>query len=201
MDKVSPDFSTALVKTKSWTDVECSLGDDKNIDLVEDGSSTPIPTCDGLQIVEAHTVVDVDTSPLEGECANDGSDCFVSEVFTPAVACKQEGINGETALPTSVEAATHPEGTVMPVGIDDTDLQPPAKKRSITAYAEQFMDDEVLADPLPPAAEPPAPPMLFGSFVDPGKGDPNILVSLESAELWHQFYQAGTEMIITKSGR
>ena len=63
------------------------------------------------------------------------------------------------------------------------------------------MDDEVIADPLPPAVEPPVPPMLFGSFVNPGKGDPNIVVSLESADLWHQFYQAGTEMIITKSGR
>ena len=198
MDKVSPDFSTALVKTRSWTDVECTLGGDKNI---EDCSSTSIPTCDELQIVEAHTVVDVDTSPLEVECANNGSDCFVSEVFTPAVTCKQEGIDGESALPTSVETATHPERTVMPARIDDTDLQPPAKKRSNSSYAEQFMDDEVIADPLPPAVEPPAPPMLFGSFVNPGKGDPNIVVSLESADLWHQFYQAGTEMIITKSGR
>ena len=198
MDKVSPDFSTALVKTKSWTDVECTLGDDKNIDLIEDGSSTPIPTCDGLRIVEAHTVVDIDTSPLEGECAND---CFTSEVFTPAVACKQESVDGETGLPTSVETATHPEGTVMPAGIDDTDLQPPAKKRSISSYADQLMDEEVNADSLPPAAELPAPPMLFGSFINPGKGDPNIVVSLESADLWHQFYQAGTEMIITKSGR
>lgn len=29
----------------------------------------------------------------------------------------------------------------------------------------------------------------------------NIDVTLEGADLWHQFYSAGTEMIITRSGR
>lgn len=43
--------------------------------------------------------------------------------------------------------------------------------------------------------------MQFGTYLPPGKQDKNIVVSLEGAELWHQFYQAGTEMIITKSGR
>lgn len=41
----------------------------------------------------------------------------------------------------------------------------------------------------------------FGTFLPPGKQDKKIVISLEGAELWHQFYQAGTEMIITKSGR
>ena len=37
----------------------------------------------------------------------------------------------------------------------------------------------------------------------PGKSrkGSNIAVTLEGADLWHQFYSAGTEMIITKSGR
>lgn len=33
------------------------------------------------------------------------------------------------------------------------------------------------------------------------KSDPNIKISLENAELWQQFHQIGTEMIITKLGR
>jgi len=33
------------------------------------------------------------------------------------------------------------------------------------------------------------------------KSDPNIKIALENAELWQQFHQIGTEMIITKLGR
>jgi len=33
------------------------------------------------------------------------------------------------------------------------------------------------------------------------KRDPNINVNLENEELWTQFHQIGTEMIITKMGR
>lgn len=43
--------------------------------------------------------------------------------------------------------------------------------------------------------------MQFGTFLQPGKKDPRIMIALEGAELWDQFFQAGTEMIITKSGR
>jgi len=41
----------------------------------------------------------------------------------------------------------------------------------------------------------------FGTHLPLEKQDQNIVIALEGAELWHQFYQAGTEMIITKSGR
>ena len=43
--------------------------------------------------------------------------------------------------------------------------------------------------------------MSFGTRLPLEKQDQNIAIALEGAELWHQFYQAGTEMIITKSGR
>lgn len=33
------------------------------------------------------------------------------------------------------------------------------------------------------------------------KSDPNIQISLENIELWQQFHNIGTEMIITKLGR
>lgn len=33
------------------------------------------------------------------------------------------------------------------------------------------------------------------------KSDPNVKISLENAELWQQFHDIGTEMIITKLGR
>ena len=41
----------------------------------------------------------------------------------------------------------------------------------------------------------------FGTHLPPEKQDRSIVIALEGAELWHQFFQAGTEMIITKSGR
>lgn len=191
MDEVSPDFSTALVETKSWTEVDRNQGDDKELGLDRDYS--PTRTCDEVQIIEAHTVVDINSTPLDSECAKNESDCSVAEVYTPRIVYKEEDTNGETTLPTSVET--------LSAGIDESDLEPPAKKRSISAYPEQFIDDDRIADGVPSANETTAPPMLFGSFVDPGKADPNIAISLESADLWHQFYQAGTEMIITKSGR
>ena len=33
------------------------------------------------------------------------------------------------------------------------------------------------------------------------RSDPNIKINLESEELWREFHQLGTEMIITKLGR
>jgi hypothetical protein len=35
----------------------------------------------------------------------------------------------------------------------------------------------------------------------PGERDPNIKADLENSDLWSQFYDSGTEMIITKTGR
>lgn len=43
--------------------------------------------------------------------------------------------------------------------------------------------------------------LSFGTYLAPEKQDRNVIISLERADLWHQFFQAGTEMIITKSGR
>ena len=34
-----------------------------------------------------------------------------------------------------------------------------------------------------------------------GQKDPNIKADLENSELWSQFNEVGTEMIITKTGR
>ena len=35
----------------------------------------------------------------------------------------------------------------------------------------------------------------------PAQKDPNIKADLENSELWSQFNEVGTEMIITKTGR
>ncbi len=35
----------------------------------------------------------------------------------------------------------------------------------------------------------------------PGEKDPNIKADLENSDLWSQFNDVGTEMIITKTGR
>ena len=35
----------------------------------------------------------------------------------------------------------------------------------------------------------------------PGQKDPNIKADLENSDLWSQFNDVGTEMIITKTGR
>ncbi len=91
---------------------------------------------------------------------------------------------------------------------------------AMTTYGEYSQDQTIVnIPPPPPPTLPPSsaaatpmmpesgeigtiPPCLsFGTYIPPEKVDKNIMFSLEGAELWHQFYQVGTEMIITKSGR
>lgn len=52
--------------------------------------------------------------------------------------------------------------------------------------------------PMPNPAAAAAAPAIPGV---PGERDPNIRVSLENEDLWRQFDEIGTEMIITKTGR
>ena len=44
-------------------------------------------------------------------------------------------------------------------------------------------------------------PSSSASVGPPGQRDPNIKADLENSELWSQFNEVGTEMIITKTGR
>lgn len=75
-------------------------------------------------------------------------------------------------------------------------LAPPPLPQASTSAAEP---QEPEAEPTESTAIPPC--LQFGTYLSPEKQNKKIVVSLEGAELWHQFYQAGTEMIITKSGR
>lgn len=43
--------------------------------------------------------------------------------------------------------------------------------------------------------------LQFGTIIPPEEQNQKIIISLEGADLWEQFYRVGTEMIITKSGR
>lgn len=96
------------------------------------------------------------------------------------------------------------------------DLHASSSLDPIGAFGEYPSHDHpnqviTLAPPPPPpsAAEPltpddicAIPPCLrYGTYLPPERQDKTIIVALEGAELWHQFYLAGTEMIITKSGR
>lgn len=182
MDKVSPDFGLTVVETRSWTDGDCDQVDDHNIDI---STSSPGAFTTSCHIAEAHSVVDVNSIALDDGCApTEETDCSVAEVFTPRISAKLEDVSSKSTLSSPCDPA---ETAALPspscnIGADGL------------VKAVEPIQPNASADAIPS-------PMLFGSFVAPGKADPNIVVQLEGADLWHQFYQAGTEMIITKSGR
>ena len=101
--------------------------------------------------------------------------------------------------------------------IDQTDIEGKEDCYTIPAHSVDPIDnfgdyqDQMVDVPPSAAAEVQAPKrsdvctipqcLQFGTYLPREQQDKNVMISLEGAELWHQFYQAGTEMIITKSGR
>ena len=201
MDEVSPDFSSTVVKTRSWTDTDCDQIEEQSIE-----TNTPSPTAftTSSQIAKANCVV-VNTIPVEEGCAHEETDCSVAKVFTPRIPSKQRDANPEASLSVPYDVVQQPEMSTLPTtncssATDGPNFQPTSR---VATYPENFVDKVKAVEPVqtPAAAEATPSPILFGSFAAPGKADPSIVVQLEAADLWHQFYQAGTEMIITKSGR
>ena len=72
---------------------------------------------------------------------------------------------------------------------------PPLPQPSSSASAEQPQEANTADSAAIPAC------LQFGTILPPEKQNKKIKVTLEGDQLWQQFYQAGTEMIITKSGR
>ena len=205
MDKISPAFDSTFVEAKSWSDSDCNTSKEQNQDITA-CSPTSIPS--NGQIVEVHNVVDIHSIPLDEDGAPNESDCSVAEVFTPRLPPKQVDANAESNIPPKLEELPQQteesvlSGPSSSVNIEqEQDMQQLSSKASISSFPDQYIEEVKTSEPIQPAIDTTPSPMLFGSFVSPGKLDPNIVVSLEGADLWHQFYQAGTEMIITKSGR
>lgn len=194
MDKISPAFDSTLVGAKCWSDGDSNTYKDENQDITA-CSPASIPSND--RIVQVHNVVDIHSIPLEDDGAPHESDCSVAEVFTPRLQPKQNDASAEPDLPKLEERVE--ESALSGPMEQEQEVQPLSAKAA--SFPEQYIEEVKTSDPIQPAADTTPSPMLFGSFVSPGKLDPNVVVSLEGAELWHQFYQAGTEMIITKSGR
>lgn len=203
MDKVSPAFESTVVETRSWDNDDCNqLEEHLDID-----TCSPTTFTTSRQIAEAHSVVDINSIPPDEDSAPYESDCSISKVLTPSLLTKQDNVGAETIDPTSGECAQQVEEPVISgsnIKTEVSDVQLIATSNmasSIPTFREESMNEVEQVDSIQPTAETNSSPMLFGSFVAPGKANPNIIVSLEAADLWHQFYQAGTEMIITKSGR
>ena len=204
MDKISPAFDSTLVEAKSWSDGDCNTSKEQVQDITA-CSPTSIP-CNS-QIVEVHNVVDIHSIPLDEDGAPNESDCSVAEVFTPRLPPKQDDASVEPKLEeplqqTEESVLSGPSSSIN-MEQEQDNMQPLSSKASISSFPDQYMEKMHVktSEPIQPAVDTNPSPMLFGSFVSPGKLDSNVVVSLEGADLWHQFYQAGTEMIITKSGR
>ena len=61
-----------------------------------------------------------------------------------------------------------------------------------------LLPSTVLPPPVTPGQAPPIPPPNINRFC---MKHPNIEITLDGKELWDQFYQKGTEMIVNRSGR
>lgn len=203
MDEVSPDFSSTVVKTRSWTDTDCDQVEEQSI---ETGTSSPSAFTTSSQIAKANSVV-VNTIPVEEEFAHTETDCSVADVFTPRFPSKQHDTSPEATRTIPCNVVQQPDMSTLSTSncsaTNGSHFQPPSRGASISTNPENLTDEVKAVEPIQASAtaEATPSPMPFGSFVASRKADPNIVVQLEAADLWHQFYQAGTEMIITKSGR
>ena len=202
MDKISPAFDSTLVEAKSWSDGDCHTSKEQ-IQEITACSPTSIPC--NRQIVEVHNVVDIHSIPLDEDGAPNESDCSVADVFTPILPPKQDDASVEPKLEEplhqSEESVLSNRSSTINMEQEQDSMQPLSSKASISSFPDQYIEEVKTSEPIQSAVDTNPSPMLFGSFVSPGKLDPNVVVSLEGADLWHQFYQVGTEMIITKSGR
>ena len=215
MDQVSPalQFCIDKVETCSW-ESSSPQRDQSPCESIPAGACSADQGHPPAQLVkpEIYTVMTVESNPSESRDST-------AEPLTPAglqvlqeeesVVCKEEKDSSDYScgmLPCDASGSSNGENTKT-------------KKKPYGAHASSMDDIDTFGDyqtqmvEVPPStsSEPPVtkcadicsiPQCLrFGTYIVPEQQDKNIMISLEGAELWHQFYQAGTEMIITKSGR
>ena len=220
MDQVFPElqFGVDKVETYSWESNSPHAGKSPS-DVIysapcppQHRSSPANPTEPEVYSVEGHGSRDCSAEPLSP------ANLQIMQDQDPVV-CKEE------------EQGSDYSCELLDAGADPNEVRAKPKKEYLNPQASTSLDamssyGEYSQDPaivnVPPPPPPPLPsssatanPMMsesgdlctippcmrFGTYLPPEKQDKNIMISLEGAELWHQFYQAGTEMIITKSGR
>jgi hypothetical protein len=140
---------------------------------------------------------------------------MVMQESEPAVAHKEDPDQHQSSGEYDQCGIGHGEEADVPEPADSHEVSSKKKSRlrcRTRGSASGFEDEEyqhivdMTVPPTPTNAEVSEPCNIpqcveFGTILPPGKKDPRIVIALEGAELWDQFFQAGTEMIITKSGR
>ena len=225
MDQVSPalQYSTEKVETCSWESSspqslkDSALNTSTTCPLQESASSPADP-----EVYSVHMAVESNPSESRDSTAEPATPANMQGVQEQCpVLCKEEGYStqdyscavlehAETGVKTKeyCHPGTSSSSSSLAAyeGFQNRDfsspivnLAPPPLTSASAAESQQQQQQQQQqgsepADPLPPT-------LSFGTYVPPEKQNKKIVVTLEGAELWHQFYQAGTEMIITKSGR
>ena len=139
-------------------------------------SQPPTPT-DSIEITTEQTTDDIFS--VEGNPPSESSD---SEPLTPS-SIRGYGMRNEE----EIIVTSSPEQEL------ESPVRPAKKPRHLSSFSlAENIDIHVT----------PSNSKTSSSVKQQAKaGGSKIVVTLEAADLWHQFYQAGTEMIITKSGR
>ncbi len=175
MAQVSPAINEVQkVETASWNSPsQPPTPPDDNVDITIT-DSTPAPT-----------LADAYSFTTEGD---PHSELEYSERLTPTGNPLPSDPMLTVAFEEGADVARSPKG---------------ATKDNISQQAKRprTSPDQDLQDPFPTQPSSFSPDEKRQNSQPAGKGGSKITVTVEGADLWHQFYQAGTEMIITRAGR
>lgn len=208
MDQVSPALQYGLdkVETRSWESSSphaCQSSNESVLASSLDYSSASQQT-EGV----AYSVVTLEDNPRSRDSSVEPQSPANLQIMQESV-CKEES-EQHSSNEYSCGMAMSDDAALIEVA-DPSSPEVRSKRgyhASVGVYEEEPYQRRIVDMTALPAAEGQGGGLhtipqcvQFGTYLQPGKQDKNIVISLEGAELWHQFYQAGTEMIITKSGR
>ena len=181
MDQVSPTFSEVHIETASWNNFSQPSTPATDVDIITTEHDIATEVCS--------VTVDGVLDTIERSAS--------SRTLTPEVLPYEGDIDVETPIFQEVEADADDSVTTEPAPLVSSTAEP-----DIGCAEVQHLElDAHNAAKFPPKAS-----------ANPGAGRvsksrtavttcPKIGVTLEGATLWQEFCNAGTEMIITKSGR
>lgn len=211
MDQVSPalQYGVDQVETCSWESSSPHAYQSSN-----DSTLTgPLELSTNRQETVAYSVITSKGNPPSRSRDSTPSPANLQIMQESGVVCKEEEQQQHSSSEYSCSMTLSDDASILDAA--DPNLQEvPSKKRyrGTRASASAFEDEDyqhIVDMTVPPSTSaedstggrgiPQC--MQFGTFLQPGKKDSCIMIALEGAELWDQFFQAGTEMIITKSGR
>ena len=183
MDQISPAFSEAHIETASWDHFSQPCTPATDVDIITTEPDTATEVCS----VTVGGILDIDIERTAS-----------SDTLTPEVLPYEGDIDVETDIFQEAEIDVDDSVTTEPtplVSNATTAAEPEIGRAKVRHLDEQ----DAVESPPKASAKPGGTGKVSKSR--PAVTSSKIVVTLEGALLWQEFCKAGTEMIITKSGR